>query len=211
MQYFTEFLFSTICVMIFLLPKSKRGDLLMGLKGIFGIGKSKKSRSSKSKSHSGGIFGKTKRKNKSNKVDVDICEMFDESYDDDDDDYFCKPYRYDEEYFDDDCVRFDIDEYDGYYEPVRDNPYLDPYDEYLMDYYEAYDEEGETVCCDCGRTIKYSDGKYFCPTCDREYSRAEFFEMIGAEPPGPNCITCDNLYPGCDSCPYGYVEEDDYF
>ena len=189
----------------------------MGLKGIFGIGKSKKSHRSKSKSHSGGIFGKTKRKNKSNKVDVDVCEMFDESYDDDndDDDYFCKPYRYDEEYFDDDCVRFDIDEYDGYYEAIQNNPYEWEEPLYLWDEENhcdyASDEEGEYVHCDCGAVIRYSDGRYFCINCDREYSREEFFGMIGAELPGPNCIICDNLYPGCDSCPYGYVEEYDYF
>ena len=38
-------------------------------------------------------------------------------------------------------------------------------------------------------------------------SRSEFFNAIGAEPPGPECVDCNNLYPGCIICPYGYVKE----
>jgi hypothetical protein len=37
--------------------------------------------------------------------------------------------------------------------------------------------------------------------------RAVFFRYIGATPPGPECLTCDNLYPGCMTCPYGYTNE----
>lgn len=38
-------------------------------------------------------------------------------------------------------------------------------------------------------------------------SRSEFFNAIGAEPPGPECVDYNNLYPGCIICPYGYVKE----
>lgn len=80
--------------------------------------------------------------------------------------------------------------------------------------YEAvYDEEGgdvscPNVLCDDGE-ICWKDGEYVCPYCGTKMTRAEFFDWIGAEPPGPKCLTCDNLYPGCTYCPYGYDVGDD--
>ena len=36
----------------------------------------------------------------------------------------------------------------------------------------------------------------------------EFFNCIGANPPGPECLSCNNRYPGCTDCPYGYVDNE---
>ena len=76
-------------------------------------------------------------------------------------------------------------------------------------YDEVYDEDGNSVFCDgCGGEIKWKNGVYICPSCGKTMSREEFFNYIGAEPPGKECLTCDNLYPGCIICPYGYVDEE---
>lgn len=85
-------------------------------------------------------------------------------------------------------------------EPVFGETYEDVYDN-------VYDEDGDFVHCVCGGTIKWKDGIYICPDCDETLSRLEFFNYIGANPPGPECVTCMNLYPGCVICPYGYVED----
>lgn len=75
-------------------------------------------------------------------------------------------------------------------------------------YDDVYDEEGNFVYCDyCNSELKWKDGIYVCPNCGQTMTRSEFFNYIGAEPPGPECITCDNLYPGCVICHYGYVED----
>lgn len=77
-------------------------------------------------------------------------------------------------------------------------------------YDDVYDEEGYFVYCDCcNNELKWKDGIYICPNCGQTMNRAEFFNYIGAEPPGPNCITCVELYPGCPFCPYGYIDDDD--
>jgi len=77
-------------------------------------------------------------------------------------------------------------------------------------YDDVYDEEGYFVYCDCcNNELKWKDGIYICPNCGQTMNRAEFFNYIGAEPPGPNCITCVELYPGCAFCPYGYINDDD--
>lgn len=73
----------------------------------------------------------------------------------------------------------------------------------------AYDEEGDSVYCDyCGSEIIFQDGEYTCLGCGQVMDRKTFFNYIGAEPPGKECLTCTNLYPGCMICPYGYVEEE---
>lgn len=77
-------------------------------------------------------------------------------------------------------------------------------------YDDAYDEEGDFAYCYCGENIKYLKGLYLCPNCGKIYSREEFFNHIGAEPPGRECIDiCEDLYPGCVMCKYGYVKEND--
>ena len=83
---------------------------------------------------------------------------------------------------------------------------LDDFDE---SYEDVFTEDGDDVVCDiCGKEIKWKDGKYICPNCEQEFSRKEFFNYIGAEPPGKKCITCKELYPGCVSCPNGYLKEE---
>lgn len=76
-------------------------------------------------------------------------------------------------------------------------------------YSEVYDEAGDIVICDvCGDEIKWreKDGVYMCRRCGRTFTRKEFFDYIGAEPPGEECYTCECLYPGCMICPYGHGE-----
>lgn len=83
--------------------------------------------------------------------------------------------------------------------------FFDP-DKYAI----AYDEEGEEVIADCcGVPIMWDDENYVCPECGRIFSREEFFNMIGANPPGNLCVDCDQLYP-CTSCHRGYEIEDDF-
>ena len=76
----------------------------------------------------------------------------------------------------------------------------------------AYDEEGNSVQCDrCGMDLVINDdGEYYCAECDEIWDRQKFFDYIGAEPPGPECIVCDNDYPSCQDCPYGYVEDGEW-
>lgn len=74
----------------------------------------------------------------------------------------------------------------------------------------AYDEDGNGVICDyCGQPIVCKDGAYYCPECQEVWSREKFFDYIGADLPGTECYSCDNDYPSCQECPYGYIEEDD--
>lgn len=76
-----------------------------------------------------------------------------------------------------------------------------------LEYDDVYDEHGDTVICDeCGHEIYWKDGIYVCPQCGKTMSRQVFFDYIGAMPPGPKCLTCDNLYPGCVTCPHGYTD-----
>ena len=76
----------------------------------------------------------------------------------------------------------------------------------------VYDEEGNWVECDeCRTPLVWEDGQYYCPTCEEYWSRETFFDYIGAELPGDECLTCDNCYPGCIVCPYGYEDEDEDF
>ncbi|MEG1523847.1 MAG: hypothetical protein RR475_02345 [Clostridia bacterium] len=84
---------------------------------------------------------------------------------------------------------------------------------YDESYEEVYDEDGDLVeveCNNCREHVRWKDGQYVCPNCGSIMSRADFFNCIGAEPPGPECLTCDNLYPGCIVCPHGYVEDDEF-
>lgn len=77
-------------------------------------------------------------------------------------------------------------------------------------YEDIYDEDGNFVICDiCGGEMKWKDNECVCPECGRRMDRETFFDYIGAEPPGPECAGCENIYPGCVICPYGYVEDDE--
>lgn len=86
--------------------------------------------------------------------------------------------------------------------------------EYMSQFSEAYDEEGNSFCCpNCGDEMYFKDNEntFVCLACGHEMDRQEYLGYIGADLPGEECRTCDSLYPGCISCPYGYVDEDDEF
>lgn len=75
------------------------------------------------------------------------------------------------------------------------------------EYDDVYDERGNFIYCDaCGEEIHWKNGIYICPYCGKTMSRAAFFEYAGIEPRGEKCLTCEDLYPGCIVCPYGYIE-----
>lgn len=107
------------------------------------------------------------------------------------------------------------DEYEDFYGSEPDDGYS-PFvvDEYGFDfpgYDEVYDEFGGYVPCDgyrCNAKVMYHDGRYECPKCGKIFDRQDFFNYIGANPPGPKCVTCDNLYPGCIVCPHGYIKDE---
>lgn len=76
-----------------------------------------------------------------------------------------------------------------------------------ISYDTVYDEDGSEVLCDiCGAEMIWQNDQYTCSGCGQTMERSEFFNYIGAEPPGPECEFCDNLYPGCVVCPHGYVD-----
>lgn len=81
-------------------------------------------------------------------------------------------------------------------------------------YEDFYDEEGDIALVRCDHClngfVRWKDGQYICPECGEIMPRAELFNAIGVEPLGPKCVTCDELFPGCISCPHGYVEEEDF-
>lgn len=100
------------------------------------------------------------------------------------------------------------EEYDYIYNDVKHSDDVEITEPIFGEVYDdVYDEDGDFVNCICGGTIKWKDGVYICPDCGEVLNRAEFFNHIGAEPPGPECLTCANLYPGCIVCPHGYVED----
>lgn len=101
------------------------------------------------------------------------------------------------------------EEYDYIYNGVKKSDNIEIIEPIFGEVYDdVYDENGDSVFCDiCGNEIKWKEGIYICPDCGQTMSRSVFFNYIGAEPPGPECVSCANLYPGCIICPYGYVED----
>lgn len=78
----------------------------------------------------------------------------------------------------------------------------------------AYDENGNAVLCDlCGEEMKWNPRKHiwFCPDCGQEMSRAVYFNHIGADFPGRECLTnCRENYPICKrSCERFSIDPDD--
>lgn len=65
----------------------------------------------------------------------------------------------------------------------------------------GYDDEGMSVSCDrCDGEMRWSPTKrlWYCPECGQEMDRAEWFNYIGAEPPGADCeSSCCENYPFC--------------
>lgn len=98
----------------------------------------------------------------------------------------------------------DKDEYNDIYQ-------LDMHDEWLNS---AYDEDGNSVQCDiCGCDMKWSPEArlWFCPDCEQTMERAVYFNYIGAEPPGIDCLTnCLENYPLCKQyCERHLIDPDD--
>jgi predicted RNA-binding Zn-ribbon protein involved in translation (DUF1610 family) len=65
----------------------------------------------------------------------------------------------------------------------------------------AYDESGNVAVCDiCGAEMRWDQGlcEWYCPECGQLMNRSQYFNHIGAEPPGRKCLTncCEN-YPFC--------------
>lgn len=65
----------------------------------------------------------------------------------------------------------------------------------------AYDEYGNSVeCRSCGGEIKWNPSarNWVCRECGEEMDRAGYFDYIGADPPGRDCLTnCMENYPFC--------------
>ena len=65
----------------------------------------------------------------------------------------------------------------------------------------AYDENGDSVFCDiCGEELKWNPvtGGWICRGCGQEMTRCAYFDYIGAETPGSECLTsCRENYPFC--------------
>ena len=88
---------------------------------------------------------------------------------------------------------------------------LDMHDEWINT---AYDESGDTVLCDvCSSELKWDRKRilWCCPKCGREMDRPAFFNYIGANPPGYDCITnCRENYPFCKkTCEVYLIDPDD--
>ena len=78
----------------------------------------------------------------------------------------------------------------------------------------AYDENGDCVVCDiCSEEMKWSGSghEWFCPGCGQKKTRIQFFNHIGAEPPGSDCLTrCNENYPFCKKyCDRYPIDPDD--
>ena len=103
-------------------------------------------------------------------------------------------------------MRKDRDEYNEIYE-------LDMKDEWMN---AAYDENGDTAACDiCGEELRWNQGEclWYCPGCGQTMNRAVYFNHIGAQPPGTECLTscCEN-YPYCKRyCKRCIIRSDDPF
>ena len=88
-------------------------------------------------------------------------------------------------------MRKNQDEYNSIYK-------MDMTDEWIN---AAYDDCGNAVLCDiCGAEMKWNrkHQEWYCPNCGQVMNRAVYFNHIGAEPPGLDCLTnCHENYPFC--------------
>lgn len=78
----------------------------------------------------------------------------------------------------------------------------------------AYDEEGNDAVCDiCANELKWNpqSARWCCSSCGQEIGRADYFNHIGANPPGEACVTdCDRNYPFCKkTCERFVISPDD--
>lgn len=85
----------------------------------------------------------------------------------------------------------DGDEYDGIYR-------MNMLDEWING---AYDEDGNDAVCDiCLGALRWDPSRrqWHCPDCGQIMDRALYFNHIGAEPPGAECLrSCGENYPLC--------------
>ena len=79
----------------------------------------------------------------------------------------------------------------------------------------GYDENGEEVLCDiCDEGVmRWNEdaGVWVCDECGRTMTRQEYFDWIGANPPGKKCLnSCCENYPFCKKycCEYDIPEDD---
>lgn len=78
----------------------------------------------------------------------------------------------------------------------------------------GYDENGYFVSCEgCGCEMKWNPQtrNWYCPECECEMDREDYFAFIGAEPPGEKCLhSCQENYPLCKQhwCHY-LIDPDD--
>ena len=101
-------------------------------------------------------------------------------------------------------MRRDSDDYNEIYK-------LDMSDEWKN---AAYDEEGSVAACDiCGSEMRWNPKahEWHCPGCGQTMNRALYFNHIGAEPPGTECLTlCHENYPFCKKhCERFPIDPDD--
>lgn len=78
----------------------------------------------------------------------------------------------------------------------------------------AYDEEGNVAVCDiCEGELAWNpkDRNWYCKGCGQEMDRAEYLNYIGANPPGPRCLSgCEENYPFCKKhCEHYVIDPSD--
>jgi hypothetical protein len=65
----------------------------------------------------------------------------------------------------------------------------------------AYTEDGDEALCDvCSEALRWNPeaAYYECKSCGRVLDRALYFQLIGANPPGIDCLSqCRENYPFC--------------
>lgn len=96
------------------------------------------------------------------------------------------------------------DEEDGMFEDPYELEYSvnepDANDEWING---AYDDNCAAVFCehrDCDSELRFDPvlHDWYCPECGARMDRKDYFDYIGANPPGPACLhDCDENYPWC--------------
>ena len=78
----------------------------------------------------------------------------------------------------------------------------------------GYDETGDAAYCDlCGEEMRFDENGrvWVCPGCWNVMNRVQWFNHIGANPPGHKCISqCSENYPICKRwCTVYEIDPDD--
>ncbi len=74
--------------------------------------------------------------------------------------------------------------------------------EYWEDVTEGDFSDIHSPCCRDG-TVKWDGTNYRCSQCRRVIPRGEVFSIFGGAA-GPQCYECDQMFPWCEDCMYGY-------